>query len=184
MQNLAHLASQQENSFEISDGTDQLRKEDYVFLFADAEDKALPTELFNAMMRLCEVPPAAAVLVLDQTVYGTCFDEGCLRKEEALGYVCHTKDSDMPAQNMRLAEHLAVKLAREDKVPIRIVRAQSSLAGEELEQMILSAIQVAFDGEDGEIYNLSAHPSVKDNAEISPLAPRMPATDTAKVEHL
>ncbi len=185
MQNLAHLASQWENSFEIFDGEKDPGAGDYVFLFADAESgKALPSELLDDLRSLEGRPVTAAVLISDMTVYGCCFDEEQLRGTEELGYVCHTRESDIAAQNLRLAEHLVCKMAREEKIPLRIARAQGNLAGEELEEMILDALLVALEGNDGEIYNLPGRAGDRENPEHSPLAPKMPTVDTGKVELL
>ncbi len=185
MQNLAHLASQWENSFEIFDGEKDPGAGDYVFLFADAKSKkALPSELLGDLRGLEGRPIEGAVLISDMAVYGTCFDEGQQRGTEELGYVCHTREADIAAQNLRLAEHLASRMAREEKVPLRIARSQGNLSGEELEAMILSALQVALEGSDGEIYNLPGCVSDQDNPEHSPLAPVTPAADVGKVELL
>lgn len=152
-QQLLQLAAQSGNSFTVSQDLREAGAEDYVLLFGcpdkdgyvkgaresgvcksgdevSGADALCTTDALPAMLAaLAEKNPAAAVFVSDNCVYGKCFGKEKARKEQELGYVCHTAISDEIPSRLRFAENLAHRLAKEEGVQIAVVRMGASAGG-------------------------------------------------------
>lgn len=157
MQNLMCLSGQRGIDFSVSGQMEDDDRGAYVFLFSGTED-GITMEGMDGLTAqfemLSKILPASAVLVSDERVYGKCFGKPSARKENELGYVCHTAKADIPVQCMRYAEHLACRLAREEGLPIKVVRAKHGQHGEAVQAALEAAVRVLLCGEPGEIYNL------------------------------
>ena len=171
--------------------------------------------LLEALKMLAEKKPAAAVLISDCHVYGKLFggsgkekepgtgctdsDAACAEKrsdgaehkrsvkETELGHISHTGKKEISLQYMRMAEHLACRLAQEEQLHIRVARQNLRPETENLEQMLESLLQVLLYGADGEIYNLPASGKefvFEGGEEKSPLSPVEIVPHTEKIEGL
>lgn len=159
MQNLACIREQRGLAFTVSDRFEDIGAGDCVFVFGGIEDEGgfrILEEVLMQLAALTRLHPASVVLVSDNRVYGKCFGASHALKEDELGYVCHTAGEDVPLQCMRYIEHFAVRLAREEGLPVKIARAGGGQAGEAFRQMLEAAICVMLSGTDGEVYNLPA----------------------------
>lgn len=191
MQNLTCVSGQKGLALAVSGQLDDVCPENFVFLFADMEDGGAP-EMFLKLLKqlegLVRTRPAAVVLVTDIRVYGKCFGTQHPLKEDELGYVCHTSKEEIPVQCMRQAEHLACRLAKEEGVNLKVVRAGRGQTGDALWRMIEAAVKVLLRGKPGEIYNLPAQEEEKcsglPKGGTSPLSPGPIMTDSGKVEGL
>lgn len=138
-QQLLQLAAQSGNSFTVSQDLREAGAEDYVLLFGcpdgdeyvkesqesgacESGEACTMRSLPEMFVMLTEKNPAAAVFVSDNCVYGKCFGKEKARKEQELGYVCHTAISDEIPSRLRFAENLAHRLAKEEGVQIAVVR--------------------------------------------------------------
>lgn len=206
-QQLLQLAAQSGNSFTVSQDLREAGAEDYVLLFGCPDEdeymkgsqesgacewgeactmRSLP-EMF---VMLTEKNPAAAVFVSDNCVYGKCFGKEKARKEQELGYVCHTAISDEIPSRLRFAENLAHRLAKEEGVQIAVARMGAG-AGERVYmeapeagdmRMLEAALCVLLYGEKGGVYNLSGTNAADDDH--LPLSPMKIVTDTTKADAL
>lgn len=157
MQNFIHLGEQRGIDFSVSGGMADADTGAYVFAFfsEEGEDAAESLDgLTEQLETLSKIRPASVVLVSDDRVYGKCFGGSHARKENELGYVCHTAKADIPLQCMRYAEHLACRLAREEGLPVKVVRAPVGRHGGALQAVLEAAVRVLLCGAPGEIYNL------------------------------
>ncbi len=176
--------------------------EDSVLLFGcyDVEggnvDPRWPELLTEAIAQIQIARPRRTLLISDLMVYGKMFGQQRLLGEEEIGYVCHTSADDAAAQWMRTAEHLCSRLAREEGLAVKIVRADWAhipvlLQAEDGSGTILNSIlDILENGAAGEAYNLSGLTQeglVRKNAEYaktrSPLAPVRRIPDIGKAEN-
>lgn len=219
-QQLLQLAAQSGNSFTVSQDLREAGVEDYVLLFGcpdgdeyvkesqesgacESGEACTMRSLPEMFVMLTEKNPAAAVFVSDNCVYGKCFGKEKARKEQELGYVCHTAISDEIPSRLRFAENLAHRLAKEEGVQIAVVRtgaaADETVYTEESEagsgkrvymqapeagdmRMLEAALCVLLYGEKGGVYNLSETAAADDDH--SPLSPMQIVTDTTKADAL
>lgn len=191
-QNLAHISSQKSVNLLISERFEEVTEKDLVLLFADmkfdresvtGKEKDLKL-LMEQLQVLAMKRPSAVLLVSDCQVYGKQFGPERSLKEEALGYISHTSREEVPLQYMRMAEHLACGLAREEQLHIRVARQSLRTETENLEQVMEAVIQVLLYGVDGEIYNLppSGTASVSgEEDDRSPLSPIEIVPDIEKI---
>lgn len=135
-------------------------------------------EVLRCLQKLEQAPPRAVLLISDILVYGKLFGVPHLLREQEIGYVSHTGAKDMAAQCLRTAEHLCCRLAREGKLPVRIVRADwaqilpgeaddcmdSPAASEENRRIAEELLRVLLYGNDGEAYNLALPDQMNKNA--------------------
>lgn len=173
-QSLVDKCSQMGEAFAVSEGLETAGEDDHVFLFSSMERAEELDLLLGQLKLLSQKRVASAVLVSDNRVYGKLFGTAHRLTEQELGYACHTDANDRIVTNMRLAEHLAYRMAGEG-VPIRIVRMDAVQAG-----MLEAAVKVLLKGISGEVYNLPA--MAEAGTERSPLSPIGVMTDTSKVE--
>lgn len=176
--------------------------EDSVLLFGcyDAKgnnaDQEWPKALTGAIAQVQKARPRRALLISDLMVYGKVFGRQRLLGEEEIGYICHTSADDAAAQWMRTAEHLCSRLAREESLAVKIVRADWAhilglLQTEDGPGTILASIlDILENGAAGEAYNLSGltrEGLARENAERartrSPLAPVTVIPDIRKAEN-
>lgn len=182
--------------------TAELTREDYALLFGcyaadqDSQNARWFEELTEAIIRIQNVRPRSVLFISDRMVYGKVFGEQHLLREDEIGYVCHTSADDTTAQWMRTAEHFCARLAREEALPVKIVRADWEhipvmLQKEGESTTILNTILgILKDGIAGEAYNISgltADILARKNAECaktrSPLAPVTVLPDIRKAEN-
>lgn len=203
------------NAVRQSGATAGLTREDCVLLFGryaesgeqpcasarnEAEDCRPDTgwieELMDAIGQIRRIRPRGVLFVSDTMVYGKLFGEQRLLRENELGYVCHTSADGMTAQWMRTAEHLCARLAREEGLSVKIVRADwehiPAVLQEDGEQgeILNSLFDIWENGIAGEAYNLSGlsrDTLARKNAECakarSPLAPVTVLPDIGKAEN-
>lgn len=217
-QQLLQLAEQSEKSFAVSWDLEKAESGDYVILFGcpDEDDwEAQKPEDFRLQGQraaddltvmfavLSKKNPAAAVFVSGNCVYGKCFGEEKARKEQDLGYVCHTAISDDLPARLRFAENLAHRLAKEEGVQIAVARIGTAAGektyteeseaglGEKVHMgvsvtggmsMPEALLRILLYGEKGEAYNLPGA-ELPDESH-SPLSPMRIVTDTTKTETL
>lgn len=206
VQNLVYLMEQSRADIVLHNGVEKAQAGDYVLLFgenlemdqrqrisadgigASREEMYDYAELLTLgadLQKLAKTKVGSVVFLSDTAVYGKCFGEQHARKEEELGYVSHTSKGEISVQNMRMAEHLVCRLAHEEGVEAKVVRARAGLYEEDAKNVILEALWVLLCGERGEIYNLPAgeRPVMEQSAgEHSPLAPIGIVPDTGKFE--
>lgn len=230
VQNLVYIIEQSKADIVLLNGTKKAKAGDYVLLFGEtpetvrtgmskkaADGSKTETgdgygyeDLFalgEDLQILAKADPGEVLFISDCAVYGKSFGEGYARKEEDLGYVSHTSRAEISVQNLRMAEHLVCRTAREDGLRAKVVRAHGGLYDGEAKAVILAALQVLIYGTCGEIYNLpvrqdemsgaafgvSAKKADRNAAEKevlvwkearSPLAPMEVVPDTGKFEQL
>lgn len=207
-QNLLHLFRQKQIKVQTTDSIRTVTNDDLVLVFGKIEDehcteldKSLTqkekkagakqtkrTQLISLMEQLAflaEKKPAGAVLLSDCLVYGKQFGTPHKYKEDELGYLSHTDQKESAFQYMRMAEHLACRLAAEEQLHIRVarqdLRAETENLGEVMEVLLMLLLQ----GTDGEIYNLpqSGQPwTYGETEEGSPLSPLEIILDTEKAD--
>lgn len=202
VQDLNYLAGYGSVQFQVCERLEAVEEEDYVLLFnqitvpsdTGKADESGGFDALSELMRqieyLKEQHPKSVVLVTDQEIYGKRFGPMKLCREEEMGYISHTVQIQL--QYMRMAEYLACRCAREERLALKVVRACKGQSGESLVHMILAALRVLVWGTDGEIYNL---PSSEENEgmaeegsvlawkeERSPLSPMPLKTDCSKEE--
>lgn len=190
--NLAALRTQQQDGFELVCGLEQAEPGDLVILFARTSEGAEAWEqtlaLLEQLQAVKEHRPEAVLLLSGNEVYGKSFGVSCPQKEDELGYICHTSQTDIPAQCMRTAEHFACRLAAEEQIPVRIARIGELPSGEELHLVLEAAARVLLYGENGSIYNLPSTGAKSEEVSAdragSPLIPSVLVTDTEKSERL
>ncbi len=155
-ENLAHMAASMADGFEVSEDLRRAGPEQYVILFAHPEDIRRLTELLGQLQEVGKAKPRGAVLLSDNRVYGRLFGKAHPLGTEELGYVCHMMPGDLPAANLRTAEHFACRLAREEGLNIRVARAEAvrSQSGGIFGEMTEAAMRVLLEGEAGAVYNL------------------------------
>ena len=162
----------------VSDGEEQIREGDYVLLFARtavpdrkrkasewttkpedwsiaADDWEETMKLLETLRSLPEKKPAGVLLISGNEVYGKSYGYRQAKKEDDLGYICHTNAADAAAQCMRMAEQFACRLAAEKNLPVRVVRMDGNAETEALRRLPLQAMRVLMLGASGEIYNIS-----------------------------
>lgn len=207
-QQLLQLAAQSGDSFTVSQNLQEAGPQDYVLLFgcpdgdayvcAAQESEARGAEgactvhaLPELLVALAQKKPAAAVFISDVCVYGKCFGKEKARKEQELGYVCHTAIPDELSSRLRFAENLAHRLAKEEGVPVAVVRAgtagktvhteeSGTVAGKRMQAEAI--LRVLLYGKKGEAYNLPDTDLTDDGH--SPLSPMQIVADTTKIEAL
>ncbi len=186
--------------FEISRDENDMSPEDYVILFgftdrtpaadqgsqdagrssakADSTPrKNDPTEgwqvfssLLSILQKIESVCPKSVLFVSRSDIYGKLFGEFHPVKENELGYVCHTDMHDQDAERLRILENLCSRMAREDGVPVKIVRfpgreapgseMEAGAAGEraaltrDWKRIAELTARVLLDGTAGEAYNI------------------------------
>lgn len=207
-QNLLHLFRQKQIKVQTTDSIRTVTNDDLVLLFGKIEDehcaeldKSLTqkekkagvqqtkrTQLISLMEQLvllAEKKPAGAVLLSDCLVYGKQFGTPHKYKEEELGYLSHTDQKESALQYMRMAEHLACRLAAEEQLHIRVARQDLRAETENLGEVMEALLLLLLYGADGEIYNLpqSGQPwtygEVEEGSPLSPLEIRL---DTEKAD--
>ena len=112
-------------------------------------------KLLETLRSLPEKKPAGVLLISGNEVYGKSYGYRQAKKEEDLGYICHTNAADAAAQCMRMAEQFACRLAAEKNLPVRVVRMDGNAETEALRRLPLQAMCVLMLGASGEIYNIS-----------------------------
>ena len=108
------------------------------------------------MEMIMKSEPEAVVYISDSRVYGKSFGPQVSRKEEELGYVCHTALADMELQCMRMAEHLVCRMAKEEQMMIKTVRLDRKAEEKEMHELVPYILGVLLNGMSGEIYNVAA----------------------------
>lgn len=196
-QNLIHLFRQKQVNVMTADHIEQVTEKDLVLIFGQIEDdtekkagvqhtkRRQLLSLTEQLAILAEKRPAGAVLISDCQVYGKQFGTPHQWKENELGFLSHTDQDETALQYMRMAEHLACRLAQEEQLHIRVVRQNLQLEKEDLGQVIEVLLMILLYGADGEIYNLpqSGQPWTYGEAEErSPLAPLELILDTEKAD--
>lgn len=209
-QSLTYKSSQMGGAFEVSDDLAEAGEEDYVFLFSSMENISEMDSLLEQLKILAQKKAASAVLVSDNRVYGKVFGADHKLPEHELGYACHTSAGDQAVTAMRMAEHLAYRMAMEG-APVRIVRmdhvpdsdtmrpgcggkaedkpdcdAMRPGAGDQrgsavLPAVVEAAVKVLLLGVPGEVYNLPVQ-AKEEVGEQSPLSPVRVETDASKLE--
>lgn len=171
----------------VSEQLTEAGRDDLVILFCGMDE--IGSEAFGRMEDVLEQMeilsdqrPESVVLVSDVRVYGKSFGETKWRREEDMGYVCHTDRNDMGLQCMRTLEHLACRMAREGRLPVKVVRTQGGKGLNEVLPTILETIQVLQAGKNGEIYNLTGNEAEEDPH--TPLEPMKIMVDAEKLEEL
>ncbi len=179
-----------------------LTQEDSVFLFGcygaagEGADPRWFGELAGAILQVQQARPRRTLFVSDNMVYGKVFGAQRLLGETEIGYLSHTSAGEMAAHQMRTAEHLCSRLAREEGLAVKIVRADwehipAMCQSEEGSGTILNSIlNILENGAAGEAYNLSGltrEGLARKNAECakarSPLAPVTVLPDIGKAEN-
>lgn len=136
-------------------------------------------ELMTEMEKIQKVGPEAVVYISDSRAYGKSFGPQTDRKEDELGYVCHTSKDEIDHQCMRMAEHLVCRMAKEEQVPVKVVRLEHKPGARELYTMMPYILGVLLNGIPGEVYNVTEAVDLqeqdnmetgKDTAESQPLA--------------
>lgn len=192
-QSLRYKSSRMGEAFEVSDDLAEAGENDYVFLFAGMGQGSELSGLLEELKILAQKKVASAVLVSDNRVYGKVFGAEHKLSEHELGYACHTSAEDQVITAMRMAEHLAWRMAGEG-APVRIVRADDgpgcddakSVSGGQAESGALvtvleAAVEVLLYGTPGEVYNLPMQAKGQTRVH-SPLSPMYVVTDAAKLE--
>ncbi len=199
----------------VTDTADGLTREDSVLLFgryAKSEEQPRSSvrdgmgdqradtgwieELTDAIRQIQRVRPREVLFVSDTMVYGKVFGEQRLLCENEIGYVCHTSADSMTAQWMRTAEHLCARLAREEGLSVKIVRADWAHIPAVLQEkgepgaILSSLFDILKNGTAGEAYNLSglSRDTLERKSEEcagarSPLAPVTVLPDIGKAEN-
>lgn len=110
------------------------------------------------LLQLAGNRPGRLLFVSDILVYGKLFGRQRLVKEDEIGYAGHTAERDMAAQCLRTEENLCFRLAREEGLNIKIVRADQSVMSAEApqEKLLETLLGILEDGVPGEVFNLSA----------------------------
>lgn len=111
--------------------------------------------LMTEMEKVQKAKPEAAVYISDSRVYGKSFGTQVSRREEELGYVCHTSMDEMDRQCMRMAEHLVSRMAKEEHFPVKLVRLDQKPGAKELYVMMPYILGVLLNGDPGEVYNVT-----------------------------
>lgn len=184
VQTLVHLIEQSGIDLELHNGVTKAQADDYVLLFGENTEPGHSYEellMLGEELQILSGKKTQSVLFLsDHAVYGVCFGEQKLRKEEEIGYVSHTSAEGGSIQRLRMAEHLVCRAAHEDGVHAKAVRACGPVYEEDAETLVLETLLVLLYGADGEIYNLpSGHPD-KEECDHSPLSPIQVIPDTEK----
>lgn len=189
-QNLAHLCSQNAVALEITENVDEIREGDYVILFGQMAEENTGTaymgqlsEMLSQMSALAGKKTGSTVLVSDCLVYGKLFGKTDRCREDELGYLSHTKQEELAVYYMRLLEHLACRLAREEGFPVKIVRQDGPMEEQDPAAVLHAVFTVLLSGENGAIYNLPSRNQIQ-KEETSPLTPAGIIPDTAKIEKL
>lgn len=177
-ESLGSISSQASGGFSVIDGIERMKEGDFVLVFAraaapekkkkasawsaEAQDWKLAEAaweetriLLKELETLASKKAGSILLVSGNEVYGKSYGYRSAKKEEDLGYVCHTDCMDAAAQCMRMAEHAACRLAAEKQFPVRIVRIEKNVPPEEARRLPEEALRVMLLGEIGEIYNIS-----------------------------
>lgn len=191
-ENLAHICSQNGVELTVSRQFEERKPEDLVLLFGqmssiqetDVQGGFRCLErLMEQLKELTKQPSSSAVLVSDCGVYGKQYGTAKKQKENELGYISHTKKEEQHLHYLRMAEHLACRLAKEENLPIKVVRQDKTVEAKDLERMLESALTVLLYGENGEIYNLLTGEGEEQEMH-SPLSPMRIVTDTEKISGL
>ena len=125
-ESLGTVASQMGGAVTVSDGEEQIREGDYVLLFTRtavpdrkrkasewttkpedwnmaADDWEKTMKLLETLRSLPEKKPAGVLLISGNEVYGKSYGYRQAKKEEDLGYICHTNAADAAAQGLGMA---------------------------------------------------------------------------------
>ena len=199
----------------VADTADDLTREDCVLLFGryagfeeqprssvrdgmgdQRPDTGWIEELTDAIRQIQRVRTREVLFVSDMMVYGKVFGEQRLLCENEIGYVCHTAADGTTAQWMRTAEHLCARLAREEGLSVKIVRADWEHIPAVLQEkgepgaILSSLFDILKNGTAGEAYNLSGlsrdtleRKSAECAGARSPLAPVAVLPDIGKAEN-
>lgn len=207
-QNLLHLFRQKQVNVQTADSIRTVTKDDLVLIFGKIEDahggesdksltqtakkagtqqtkRAQLLSLMEQLALLAEKKPAGAVLLSDCLVYGKQFGTPHKYKEDELGFLSHTDQKESVLQYMRMAEHLACRMAAEEQLHIRVARQDLRTETENLGQVMEVLLMLLLYGADGEIYNLpqSGQPwTYGEMEEGSPLSPLEIILDTEKAD--
>ena len=197
-QNLAHIFRQKQINLTVSERIEETVQTDLVLVFAQLGNKGSAEKpagsltengelqlLMEQLQLLAERKPEAVLLITDCQVYGKQFGTEHSLKESELGFISHTAAAEISLQYMRMAEHLACRLAEEEKMHVRTARQNLRTETENLEQVMEAVLRVLLYGEDGEIYNLpqSGKPwEYGEEDDRSPLAPLKIVPDTGKTD--
>lgn len=100
--------------------------------------------------------PESVVYISDSCVYGKSFGPQVSRREEELGYVCHTSMAEMNSQCMRMAEHMVCRMAKEDGMPVKVIRLNQQADENDMDKRMPYILGVLMNGISGEIYNVAA----------------------------
>lgn len=192
VQKLAHLIEQSGADIVLHNGVEKAQAGDYVLLFGElletdrrqgaSEDGtgAGCEELYDyaelltlgaELQKLAGINAGSVLFLSDTAVYGKCFGEQKVRKEEELGYVSHTSKGESSVQNMRMAEHLVCRTAREEGMEAKVARVRAGLYEEDVKYVIPAALWVLLCGKRGEIYNLPAGESLALEQSVGENAP-------------
>ena len=129
-ESLGTVGSQLGGTVTVADGEEQICEGDYVLLFArtaapDRKRKASEwtttaddwkmaagdweetLQLLETLQSLPEKKPVGVLLISGNEVYGKSYGYRRAKKEDDLGYVCHTNAADAAAQCMRTVEQFA-----------------------------------------------------------------------------
>lgn len=159
-------------------------------------------ELSEALEQVRKNRPRRVLFVSDLLVYGKVFGAPRLLREDEVGYVCHTAEDGMTAQCLRTAENLCARLAREEGLSVKIVRADwrrlireeaEGISGQSgrrsLETILGVMLKILESGEPGSVCNLPvADPELlrrecaQSGQSRSPLMPLAVIPDTGKAE--
>lgn len=152
---LSSMIEEQQSNLVLLSDMNRLQADDYVLLFGDAESFTHTDllDLGKKLQKLINDKPQSVVFLSDYAVYGKCFGEMKERTEEEIGYISHTAKEMQSVQNLRMAEHLICRIAREDAVHAKAVRTDLSLSAESCSE-VLYVLQALLNGVCGEIYNL------------------------------
>lgn len=173
LENLKNLSGQPGMSFTVEEGLEQVRSGDFVLLFSGMPGEADCWEqeigLLEVFPVLLEKRPAAVLLMSGSEIYGKQYGQERALREEEIGYLCHTRQEEIPAQCMRMSEHFACRFARENELPVKIARMGGwPKDSDQIEELLDMAARVLLLGMPGEVYNLPDAGEEKDNGH-SPL---------------
>ena len=113
-------------------------------------------EQLEELIKIRESRPESLVYVSDSCVYGKSFGPLVSCREEEMGYVCHTSLEEMNRQCMRMAEHMVCRMAKEENMPVKVIRINRNADAEEMRMMMPYILGILLNGSSGEIYNVSA----------------------------
>lgn len=188
LENLKNLSEQPGMSFAVEEGLEQVKAGDFVFLFSKISDASdcwgQEIELLEAFSVLQKRRPAAVLLVSGSEIYGKQYGQERALREDEIGYICHTRREEIPAQCMRTSEHFACRFAKEEGLPVKVARLGAWPADSaSVAELLDTAARVLLFGTPGEAYNLT-DAGEGDNDRHSPLQAIPVRMNTAKAKEL